>query len=222
MLGAIGDLGAHQTDPALNTAAEVAKEVDRLRNQLLPLQDKANGKPAFTSPVPYPTSSDPFPGRLSALAQMIATGMPVQAVALTAPGEYDTHSDEPSALTQGLQLTSDSLLAFQRDLESRNVANRVLVLVWSEFGRRAAQNASNGTDHGAAGLGFLIGTRAKGTLVGEFPGLGSSGLDVDGNVKATSDFRGVYAALLEQWYGADAARLIPGGGSFARPALLKS
>ena len=221
MIDAIGYLGAYQSDAGLGSVAEVAREVDRLRKQLLPLQQKSDGKPAFTSPVTYPASSDPFPGRLSALAQMIAMRMPMQAVALTAPGEYDTHSDEPTALTQGLQLTSDSLLAFQRDLESRGLANRVLVLVWSEFGRRAAQNGDNGTDHGAAGAGFLIGTRAKGKMVGEFPGL-VSGLDADGNVKATSDFRGLYAALLEQWFKADASKLIPEAGSFARPQLLKT
>ena len=221
MIEAIGGLGAYQSDAGLEAAAGVAREVDGLRKELLPLQQKPDGKPAFASPVTYPTSSDPFPGRLAALAQMIAMGMPMQAVSLTAPGEYDTHSDEPGALSQGLQLTSDTLLAFQRDLEARKLANRVLVLVWSEFGRRAAQNASNGTDHGAAGMAFLIGEKAKGTMVGEFPGLGS-GLDADGNVKATADFRGAYAALLEQWFHADAAKLIPGGDSFKRPQLLKA
>jgi len=96
----------------------------------------------------------------------------------------------------------------------------VLVHVWSEFGRRGAENGSGGTDHGAAGVGFLVGTHAKGQMIGEFPGL-KSGLDDDGNVKATADFRGVYASLLEQWLGMDAAAVIPGAGSFARAALLK-
>jgi uncharacterized protein (DUF1501 family) len=96
----------------------------------------------------------------------------------------------------------------------------VLVHVWSEFGRRAEENGSAGTDHGAAGVGFLIGTRAKGTMVGEFPGL-KNGLDDDGNVSATSDFRGVYSALLEQWLGTDAGAVIPDAGSFSRPALVK-
>jgi uncharacterized protein (DUF1501 family) len=152
---------------------------------------------------------------------MIALGMPMRVIALTAPGQYDTHSDEPAALADGLKLTSDSLLAFQRDLEARGIADRVLVLVWSEFGRRAAENGSKGTDHGAAGTAFLIGTRARGTMVGEFPGL-QSGLDEDGNVKATSDFRSVYASLLEQWLGTDAAKVIPTARSFPRMSLLKS
>ena len=90
-------------------------------------------------------------------------------------------------LPKNLKLTFDSLLAFQRDLEARGLADRVLTLVWSEFGRRAAENGS-GTDHGAAGVGFLIGTRASGRMIGEFPGLEK--LDKDGNLRATSDFRG--------------------------------
>lgn len=208
MLSAIGTLA----DP-------VAGQVDRLRNQLLPFQGQ-DGQPGFTSPVQYPKSDDDFPSRLAGLAAMLAAGLPLRAVALTAPGEYDTHSDEPGALAKGLQLTSDSLLAFQRDLEARGLADRVLVHVWSEFGRRAQENGSNGTDHGAAGVGFLIGTQAKGTMIGEFPGL-QSGLDQDGNVKATADFRAVYASLLEQWLGVDASAVIPNASSFPRPALTK-
>ena len=85
----------------------------------------------------------------------------------------------------------------------------MLTLVWSEFGRRGEENGSDGTDHGAAGAAFLIGSRARGKMVGEFPGL-ASGLDRDGNLRPTSDFRGVYCALLEQWLGADARGVIPG------------
>jgi uncharacterized protein (DUF1501 family) len=218
-IGALGAPGAGVGDPALAAAAGVSAQVDRLRNQLLPYHG-TDGKPAYTSPVQYPSSKDSFPRRLAGLAAMIAAGLPLRVVALTAPGEYDTHSDQAGALAEGLQITSDSLLAFQRDLEARGLADRVLVHVWSEFGRRAEENGSAGTDHGAAGVGFLIGTRAKGTMVGEFPGL-KSGLDDDGNVSATSDFRGVYAALLEQWLGTDAGAVIPDAGSFSRPALVK-
>ena len=96
----------------------------------------------------------------------------------------------------------------------------VLTLVWTEFGRRAKENGSGGTDHGAAGTGFLIGTRAAGTQVGEFPVL-AGGLDDDGNLKATADFRAVYASLLEQWLQFDAARIIPQASRFARPTLVK-
>jgi uncharacterized protein (DUF1501 family) len=215
MLETIGLLGHQPADASLRTAGNVSAQVDRLRRQLIPFQSSGG----ISSPVPYPQSDDPFPQRLAGLAAMLAAGLPLHCVALTAPGEYDTHADEPAALTQGLQLTSDSLLAFQRDLEARGLANRVLVHIWSEFGRRAAENGDSGTDHGAAGVGFLLGTRVAGKMVGEFPGL-QKGLDSDGNVSATSDFRGVYAALLEQWLGVDAAAVIPQAASFSRPKLV--
>jgi uncharacterized protein (DUF1501 family) len=215
MLETIGLMGHQHADAGLRTAGNIEIQVDRLRRQLIPFQS-SNG---IASPVPYPQSDDPFPQRLAGLAAMLATGLPLHCVALTAPGEYDTHADEPTALADGLQLTSDSLLAFQRDLEARGLANRVLVHIWSEFGRRAAENGDSGTDHGAAGTGFLIGTRVAGKMVGEFPGL-QRGLDSDGNLSATSDFRGVYAALLEQWLGVDAAAVIPKAASFSRPKLI--
>jgi uncharacterized protein (DUF1501 family) len=219
MLAAIGALGTTHGDPALAAVANVTAQVDRLRNQLLPFHGQ-DDKPAYTSPVQYPSANESFPRRLAGLAAMLAAGLPLRVVALTAPGEYDTHSDQPGELSEGLQLTADSLLAFQRDLEARGIADRVLIHVWSEFGRRAGENGSNGTDHGAGGIGFLIGARAKGTMIGEFPGL-KTGLDDDGNVKATSDFRGVYAALLEQWLGTDAGAVIPDAAAFGRPALVR-
>jgi uncharacterized protein (DUF1501 family) len=123
-------------------------------------------------------------------------------------------------LQRDLQLASDSLLAFQRDLEARGIADRVVTHVWSEFGRRGAENASGGTDHGSAGVGFLIGTKVNGQMLGSHPGV-STGLDASGNLKPTADFRAVYAALLEQWFGTDSNAILPGVSSFARPALLK-
>jgi uncharacterized protein (DUF1501 family) len=216
MLAAIGSLGAGgSSDPALAQAAAVTAQVDRLRRQLVPFQ----GDNGIVSPVQYPKSDEDFPRRLAGLAAMLAAGLPLRVVALSAPGEYDTHSGQADALSKGLKVTADSLLAFQRDLEARGLADRVLVHVWSEFGRRAEENGSAGTDHGAAGVGFLVGTRAKGTMVGEFPGL-AKGLDDDGNVRATADFRGVYASLLEQWLGVDAGAVIPNAGAFTRPVLV--
>ncbi|MDX6481293.1 MAG: hypothetical protein QOG85_1803 [Gaiellaceae bacterium] len=212
MLEGIGLLGAPRVDPGLQQAGTVSGQVDRLRQQLLPFQ-------SYSSPVTYPATDDAFPTRLAALAAMLGAGLPLHCVSLTAPGSYDTHTNEAGALSDGLQLTSDSLLAFQRDLEARGLADRVLVHVWTEFGRRAEENGDAGTDHGAAGTGFLIGSRVAGTKVGEFPGL-KTGLDDDGNLIETADFRGVYAALLEQWFGVDAAAVIPNASSFARPTLI--
>ena len=177
------------------TAANVTKQSDRLRRQLLPFAEQ-NG---ITSPVPYPTGNDGFTTGLQGVAAMIAANLPLRCVALEASGSYDTHAGQAAALTPALTTTAASLYSFQRDLEARGIADRVLTLVWSEFGRRAQENGSGGTDHGAAGTAFLIGSRTIGTAVGEFPGLAS--LDADGNLKATSDFRSVYSSLLEQWLG---------------------
>jgi uncharacterized protein (DUF1501 family) len=211
-IGLLGGVGGH--DPAMRSVAKVTAQAATLRKQLEPFGGKT-----VTPAVSYPTG-DSFPQRLQGLAAMIAAGLPLRCVALEATGEYDTHASQASALGPALQTTAASLYAFQRDLEARGVADRVLTLVWSEFGRRAKENGSGGTDHGAAGTGFLVGTRAAGKQVGEFPGL-AGGLDEDGNLKATSDFRGVYAALLEQWLSFDAARILPNASSFARPVLVK-
>ena len=212
MLDALGQLGAAHagsTDAGLRKAGRVAAQSHRLEQRMKAF------KPENPSTAGYPSGAV----SLATVAQLLGAGLPIRCVAVGAPGAYDTHANQPGALAQGLKLTADSILAFQRDLERRGLADRVLIHVWSEFGRRAAENASSGTDHGAAGVGFLIGARASGTMVGEYPGLSS--LDANGNVKATSDFRGVYSALLEQWFHADAAPIIPSSRSFKRPKLVR-
>jgi uncharacterized protein (DUF1501 family) len=220
MLDATARIGAAhaRSDRALAQIAGAARHTGTLRAQLAPLRT-VDDVPAFTPPVAYPASEESdFPERLAALAAMLAAGLPLRAVAITAPGDYDTHANQAEVLGEPLTLTCDSLAAFQRDLEARGLADRVLVHVWSEFGRRAEENAE-GTDHGAAGLGLLIGTRAAGRMIGEFPGLDA--LDEHGNLRATSDFRGIYAGLLEQWLGTEAAGIIPDAGRVARPQLIK-
>jgi uncharacterized protein (DUF1501 family) len=216
MLDAMGALGrVRSKDPAFRTAAHVTAQADTLRRQLAPFAKDG----AVHPPVDYPQGDDSFPTQLQGLAAMIGAGLPLRCVALEAAGEYDTHADQTAELTPALTTTAASLFAFQRDLEARGIADRVLTLVWSEFGRRAEENGSGGTDHGAAGCGFLIGSHAAGTQVGEFPGLAK--LDDDGNLRPTSDFRAVYSSLLEQWFSFDAARVIPHAARFPRPTLVK-
>jgi uncharacterized protein (DUF1501 family) len=214
MFDAFGDLGdahASGTDSQLAGAGQAASQAMEVRRRLKPFSDGE-----ITSPVPYPNGY--FADNLGALAAMLGAGLPIRCVALNAPSSYDTHEDQPNVLSDGLQETSDSLLAFQRDLEARNLAGRVITLVWSEFGRRPEQNASDGTDHGAAGIGFVIGSQVRGQMIGQFPGL--SQLDEDDNERFTADFRSVYCALLEQWFDQDAAQVIPGAAGFQRPAII--
>ncbi len=212
---AIGALGRLPTqDPQRRGARAVAARVDGIRRSLAPFQ-AADGVPGFLSPVPYPKTD--FGARLAGLGAMLGAGLPLKAVTLDAPGSYDTHADQAATLGKDLRETCEGVLAFQRDLEARGQAQRVLVLLWSEFGRRPEENAS-GTDHGAGGIGFLVGARAKGRMLGEFPGLGT--LDAGANLRSTLDFRSVYCGLLEQFLGVDAAPLVPGAAGFARPSLL--
>lgn len=213
--GAMGSVGG-ASDAALARARAVVAQVDGVRDSLGTFVT-ADGTPGYTSPVAYPTAGGDLPKRLAGLAAMLAEGLPIRCVAVQGVGGYDTHTEQAGPLARNLQQTLDAIVAFQRDVEARGLADRVLIQVWSEFGRRPKENGS-GTDHGAAGCAFLIGTRATGRMVGEFPGL--STLDPQGNLRATSDFRAMYCSLLEQWLGVDAARVIPDAGRMARPALV--
>jgi uncharacterized protein (DUF1501 family) len=168
------------------------------------------------SAVTYPTGE--FAERLAALAAMLHTGLPIKCASLNAVGSYDTHSNEAGTLAANLKQTVEAVVAFQRDLEARELDQRVLIQLWSEFGRRPRENGS-GTDHGAGGVAFLIGTQAAGKMVGEFPGL--TNLDENENVLRTSDFRGMYCSLLEQWFHTEAGLVIPEAASFERPQLIK-
>jgi uncharacterized protein (DUF1501 family) len=209
--------GSH--DAALAQVAGAAAEVGTVRQALAPFRNK-NGGPAYTSPVSYPTASQTdFPQRLAGLAAMLGAGLPLHCVALTADTQFDTHSSQAGTLGSGFGLVANALSAFQADLEARGIADRVLVHVWSEFGRRIEENGSKGTDHGAGGMSMLMGTRVKGTMIGEWPGLGR--LDTNGNLIANTDFRALYCSLLEQWLGTDAAGVIPSARSFGRYALLR-
>ena len=206
--GALGALGA--PSPAFAQARTASLNTSIIRNQIAPFGEH-EGKPGYSSPVSYPTSGGEFPKRLAALAAMLDDeALPIKCVSLSAVGSYDTHSDEVDTLSTNLGETVESVVAFQRDLEARGLDKRVIVQLWSEFGRRPRENGS-GTDHGAAGLAFLIGSRVKGEMVGEFPGLGT--LDPNENLVNTSDFRAMYAGLLGQWFQTEAGLVIPGAGT---------
>jgi uncharacterized protein (DUF1501 family) len=209
MLDAFTDLGDPPTsDTGLSQARTAVAATGRLREQLAPFNS------AITLPAGYPDTS--FGRRLAWIVKLLQAGLPLRVVALESGG-YDTHSNQLATLPPDLQEVGDSLRAFQRDLEASGLADRVLVHLWSEFGRRPQENAG-GTDHGAAGAGFVIGSRASGQLVGGFPGLAQ--LDSRNNLRHTSDFRGVYCALLEQWLEVSADGIIPNAGSFTRPQLV--
>jgi uncharacterized protein (DUF1501 family) len=197
--------------PGLAQVRRATAQTDKLRQDL-------GGVGGFTSPVAYPDTY--FSHKLAGLAAFIDAGLPMRVVTVRAAGGYDTHADQATDLDRNLRETCEGVLAFQRDLEKRGLADRVMVEMWSEFGRRPEENGSAGTDHGAAGCAFVIGSKAKGEMVGEFPGLSS--LDANDNLRVTSDFRAMYCSLLEQWLGQDAGPIIPGASGFDRPLLVKA
>ena len=208
--GALGSIP--ETDPELAAARSAVRRTIALQEQLKPLSSRS---PEWAPPASYPDGT--FARRLAVLAEMLAMGLPLRCVALDANGGYDTHDGQAGSLPGMLGLFAQSLAAFQADLEARGLADRVLLHVWSEFGRRPQQNGT-GTDHGAAGLSFLIGTQVKGTMIGEFPGLAT--LDAQGNLRNTSDFRHVYKHIVQDWLGVDATGIIPDAAKFTTPLAL--
>jgi uncharacterized protein (DUF1501 family) len=212
MFGSFGNLGTFSSDSSAMTQARRAiGQTEQVREQL-------GAFSGYTSPVAnlYPDNTG-LSDQLSGLAAILAAGLPVQVATMSAVGGYDTHEDEANTLASNLQRTCDAVFAFQRDLEARGLADRVLIEMWSEFGRRPEENGG-GTDHGAAGLAFVVGNHAGGTMVGGFPGLTS--LDEDDNLVHTSDFRSMYCTLLEDWLGVDAGPIIPGADSLPRYSTL--
>jgi uncharacterized protein (DUF1501 family) len=218
LVDAMGSLGglSDTNEPALTRASQTAQQSSQLHHQLGRFIGK-DGQAHYHTKVKYPDGD--FSHRLAGLAALLHAGFPIRAVALQAPGSYDTHSDESGALQAGLQETAAGLAAFQADLEQRHLGGRVATLLWSEFGRRAEQNDTNGTDHGAAGAAFLMGENLRHKMVGEFPGLGR-GLDRDGNLKETVDFRAVYASLVEEWFHVDAEQILPDAKKMPRFSLI--
>lgn len=128
-------------------------------------------------------------------AQLVAAEMPTRVYYFDLDG-FDTHAQQPDAHAGLLNQFASSASAFMEDLAKMGQSKRVTIMAFSEFGRRVQENASDGTDHGAAGPMFLIGESVKPGLIGELPSL--TDLD-DGDLKFKIDFRQVYAAVLKDW-----------------------
>ena len=131
---------------------------------------------------------------------MIAADLPTQ-IYYTASrhNAFDTHVQQGELHQRLLTYVSDAVSGFMQDMERIGRADDVTVLVLSEFGRRAAENTSLGTDHGTANHMYVIGKQVKGGHYDKSPSL--TDLDVGGNVAHTTDFRRVYASLIEGWFG---------------------
>lgn len=176
--------------------------------------DKQKHPNATKNNVTYP-SNNPLAVQLQKVAWCINAGLKTR-VYFVSLGGFDTHVNQftkDPAQGQGLlhAYLGEAISLFQQDLDlmSGNVADRVIGMTYSEFGRRVNQNGSNGTDHGTCAPMFLFGKPINGELYGDHPDLNPTssshprGLDVYGDLTQQFDFRQVYAALLTQWFGVD-------------------
>jgi uncharacterized protein (DUF1501 family) len=146
--------------------------------------------------------------RLKLVARLIKAGLTTSRY-YTRLGGFDTHAGQANTHDGLLRELGASLQAFVNDLSAAGAGRRVVVLVFSEFGRRLGENASAGTDHGTAAPLFLVGPAVRAGLHGPYPNL----RDLEGgDPRFAIDFRRVYAALLERWVGCPAERVL--GGTF--------
>ena len=147
------------------------------------------------SSAPYPNNG--FAKNLQLVARLIAGGLPTR-VFYVSQGGYDTHTGQRNAQDNRLKELGEAVKAFTDDLTAMGEFDRVMIMTFSEFGRRVQENASQGTDHGAAAPMFLIGSKMKTGLLGAEPSLAPADL-LDGDIKFNTDFRSVYASILQEW-----------------------
>jgi uncharacterized protein (DUF1501 family) len=142
-------------------------------------------------------------------------------------GGFDTHASQNPNATNGayynlMATLNDALLAFYTDLKNQGLLEDTLVLSFSEFGRRISENGSQGTDHGAASTMLVMGGKVNGGLYGTAPNLNTDPKNptlenAAGDVHFETDFRSVYARIIDGWLGADSTRLL--NGDFRKPSL---
>lgn len=149
----------------------------------------------YKTPVAYPENE--IATKLKTVAQLVDSGLGTRIYYVTLNG-FDTHAQQPAAHAVLLSQLGSAVSSFIKDIKHHGHGERVAVLAFSEFGRRVQENASEGTDHGAAAPVFLAGSNVRAGLIGKHPSLSDL---VDGDLKFHTDFRQIYAAVLESWLG---------------------
>jgi uncharacterized protein (DUF1501 family) len=152
--------------------------------------------------------------RLSLIAQLIKAGLSTS-IYYTQLGGFDTHANQLVTHPALLSELGTSLQAFMKDLNNSGDSGRVIVLIFSEFGRRLMENGTAGTDHGTAAPVLLVGGAVKSGLHGPYPNLNAL---ADFDPKHTIDFRRIYATLLDQWLSCSSEAVL--GGTFEALPLL--
>jgi uncharacterized protein (DUF1501 family) len=142
--------------------------------------------------------------QLDIVAKLVAAGAPTRVWSVSLGG-FDTHADEKGAQSILLGVVSQGISKFMSQMRASNRSNDVVVLVYSEFGRRVRGNASDGTDHGTSGPVFVLGERIKGGFYGDQPALNDLKND---DLAVTTDFRDIYASIVEKVLGTPAERVL--------------
>ena len=184
--------------PYLSLIAQTARDAyhggDVLRKQTAEFTNKATYAP------------NGFAQQLALAAKLIGSTAGSKIVFVSI-GSFDTHAGQRAQQDRLLGYLGDGLLSFYQDLAAHNLDKKVLTMTFSEFGRRVSQNASNGTDHGTAMPLFIVGGGVKGGIYGEHPSL----TDLDhGDLKFSTDFRAVYATVIEKWLGRNPSDVLTG------------
>ena len=174
----------------------------------------------YQSKAQYDTTSS-FQKGLQLLAEVIVQGLGLR-VGYVTLGGFDTHAAQADTQSKLLKDLSDGLNAFYTDLQGHGVADNVVVMTWSEFGRRVEENGGDGTDHGTTAPLFVLGNSVQGGIYGQTPDLSANGLDQYGNLQYVpdTDFRSIYATVLDRWLGAPSSMVL--GGTYADQSFLPS
>jgi uncharacterized protein (DUF1501 family) len=189
--------------------AFIQRSVEQMLENTTTIQSRLGN---YQSAVEYPKNE--LAKRLQQAAKLIATGLN-QKVLYVSMGGFDTHANQHNTHATLMLNIAEGLTAFQQDLEAQGLADKVTVLAFSEFGRRVAENASAGTDHGQGGAMFALGKGIKGGIYGDLPDL--ENLE-QGDIKYQQDFRGVYARVLDNWLGISSQDIL--GNTFTGPEFV--
>lgn len=175
-----------------HTALNAVVAGDQIRDILAKAKDAAS----------YPRSG--LAQQLKMIGKLVAGNFPTR-VYYAHQGGYDTHQGQASSHERLLGDVAESIHAFYEDLRGQKNADKVVVIAFSEFGRRVSENGSAGTDHGAAGPMFVFGEKIKGGVHGAPPDLGNL---IDGDIRHQIDFRQVYASVLDGWLGTSSEKVL--------------
>ncbi len=171
----------------VNTQNDLADAVQKMKRSM------ENPEPIKTE---FPKTK--FGKKLENIAFLLKNGIkaPVFKVAL---GSFDTHQNQAPTHERLLEEFSDALRAFKEGLIETGHWDKTVIMTYSEFGRRPAANASNGTDHGTAAPHFMLGGKVKGGFYSKQPSL--TDLDSNGDLKYTTDYRSLYRTIVKRWWG---------------------